>query len=136
MDLKLLCIRESSGAALDSPEKIRDLMREEGKADRECMWVLHLNQRSKLIEKELVSMGTINAAIVRPREVFKKAILNSTVNIITVHNHPSGDSEPSEDDIKIWNQLRNAGEIIGIPILDNLIITLNGKFYSEHNDKR
>jgi len=131
MDIKLLQIREAKGGSLTSPKLAAKLMSQEGKLDREAFWVLHLNSKHCLIEKELVAVGILDQAVVHPREVFKRAILNSSQAIITVHNHPSGDPTPAKEDKAIWERLRRAGEIIGIEVLDNLIITPNGKFYSE-----
>jgi len=68
MEIKLLQIKESTGETVSSPSEVYEVMREESKADRECMWVLHLNAKNKIIEKELVSMGTLNASLVTPRD--------------------------------------------------------------------
>ena len=131
MEIKLLQIRETTDEKLDSASVIADFLREEGKADRECFWVLHLDTQLQLISKELVSLGCLDSTTVHPREVFKGAILDSAATIITVHNHPGGGLTPSKEDIAIWNRLREAGEIIGIEVIDNLIITPAGKFFSE-----
>ncbi len=72
------------------------MMREEARADRECFWILHLNNRNRVIEKELISIGIGNSCLIHPREVFKKAIVNGAECIITVHNHPGGKVEPLE----------------------------------------
>ena len=128
--MKFMCVKEAKGILITKAMKVAGLMREEGKIDREAFWVLHLNAQKQVIEKELVSLGTVNASLVHSREVFKKAILNSAEAIITVHNHPSGCIEPSAEDQKIWKQLREAGKIIGIEVLDNLIITPQGNYYS------
>jgi len=106
-------------------------MKHEAKFDREAFWVLHLNTQNQVIEKELVSLGSVNYSVVHPREVFKKAILNSAAAIITVHNHPSENMKPSMEDERVWKGLNQAGEIIGIEVLDNLIITPQGVYYSE-----
>lgn len=103
----------------------------EGKIDRECFWVLHLNSQNCIVKKELVAMGTINAAAVAPREVFKGAILRSAKSIVTVHNHPSGHLEPSVEDLRFWDMLSKSGEILGIPVTDHLIIgPVSGQYYS------
>ena len=129
--IQLLYVREAKGDPVRSPADIALLMAEEAKADREAFWVLHLNTKNKILEKELVSLGILDHAMVHPREVFKKAILNSSSNIITVHNHPGDDPEPSNEDIAVWDKLIKAGEIIGITVLDNLVITPGGRFYSQ-----
>jgi len=130
MYVKLLQVREVTNEKAKSPRWIAEIMKEEAKADRECFWVLHLNTKLEIIEKELVAMGLVDATIVHPREVFKKAIVNGVTNIITVHNYPSGDLTPSSEDKAIWRQLEQAGNILGIPVQDNLIISSEG-YYSE-----
>ena len=119
-------VKEATEEKLNSPAKIYEFMQGEAKIDRECVWVLHLNSKLKMIEKELVSMGTLDAAPVHPREVFKKAILNSSSSIIVVHNHPSGDPTPTEEDMKVAKRLRQAGEILSIPLEDFLVISSKG----------
>ena len=131
MRIKLLQVREASDERVTEPEDIAKLMAEEAKADRECMWVLHLNPQNQIIEKELATMGLLDCVLAEPREIFKKAIINSAQSIITVHNHPSGQKEPSDNDKKTWRNLTKAGKILGIPVLDNMIITPKGDNYSE-----
>jgi len=134
--MKFICVKEARGEKITDAWKAVQLMEKEGKIDREAFWVLHLNTQNQIIEKELVSLGIVNCSVVHPREVFKKAILNSAVAIITVHNHPSGNTEPSAEDEKMWRTLNRAGEIIGINVLDNLIISPQGAYYSEKQGKR
>ncbi len=134
MELKILRVRESSGDSIRSPDALVSLMTEEAKADRECFWVFHLNTGNQVIEKDLVSIGTLSSSLVHPREVFKKAILNSAARIITVHNHPGGQSFPSKDDGITWGRLDEAGKLLGITVLDHLIITPSGKFFSSYQE--
>ena len=136
MKLKLLRVKEASGEAISSPEIVAKIMKEEGRIDRECLWVLHLNSGNMIIEKELVSMGTVNNSVVHPREVFKKAIINGATCIITVHNHPSGRIKPSPEDIEIWDTLKKAGELLGIKVIENLILTPSGDYYSDATDSK
>ena len=75
--------------------------------------------------EDKVSVGTLNASLVHPREVFKKAILNNSSHVVVAHNHPSGDSMPSEDDILTTRRLVEAGKILGIAVIDHLIVTQN-----------
>jgi len=90
---------------------------------------LYLDCRNKLIYEELISLGTLTTNLIHPREVFRPAIEKSAAAIILVHNHPSGDPEPSEDDIKITQQLIEASKLINIEILDHIIIG-KGKYIS------
>lgn len=89
---------------------------------KEHFQVLLLDTRSKLIKISEVSVGSLDTSIVHPREVFKEAISASAASVIFVHNHPSGDPSPSEDDIKLTERLCQAGEVIGIDVLDHIII--------------
>ena len=94
--------------------------------DREHFIVLGLDSKNKVIYREIAHIGTLNSAIIHPREVFKKAIIMSCSSIITAHNHPSGNSKPSEDDLKIQRTLIKCGKLLQIKIRDNLIIGKNG----------
>lgn len=87
--------------------------------------VLILDSKNKLIALETISVGTINSTIVHPREVFKGAIKRSANAIILVHNHPSGDPTPSDEDIRITKRLAEAGEIVGIKVLDHIVVGKN-----------
>lgn len=135
MELKLMQVREASSETVDCPEMVISVMADDSKADRECFWVLHLNSANRLIEKELVSIGILDSSLVHPREVFKKAILNGAAGIITVHNHPSGQTKPSREDKSMWACLDESGGILRIDVLDHLIITPTGEYYS-HKQRR
>jgi len=90
---------------------------------KEHFLVCCFNVRNKLIAVDEVSKGTLTASLVHPREVFETAIKRHSAQIIVAHNHPSGDSEPSEDDIRITKRLYEAGKIMGIELMDHIIIT-------------
>jgi len=94
-------------------------------AKKEHFVVLYLNARNQLIHKEVISIGTLNASLVHPREVFKPALEHLAVSIIVAHNHPSGDSKPSEADIMLTGRLADAGKLLGIELTDHLIVTGN-----------
>jgi DNA repair protein RadC len=96
---------------------------------KENFVVLYLDARNKLIYKETVSIGSLNANLVHPREVFEPAVRNLAAQIILAHNHPSGDPEPSEDDLEMTKRLVEAGKILGIEVIDHVIITKT-KFFS------
>ena len=93
---------------------------------REHFLVLLLNARHEVMAKETVSIGSLNASIVHPREVFKPAITASAASVILVHNHPSGDPEPSEEDLTITKRLVEAGELLGVQVLDHVIVASRG----------
>jgi DNA repair protein RadC len=94
--------------------------------DREQFLAVILDGRNQVIGFNLVAVGTLTAALVHPREVFKAAILTNAAAIILVHNHPSGDPEPSAEDKALTGRLKEAGEIIGIRVLDHVVIGDHG----------
>ena len=94
---------------------------------------LHVNTKQKLIGVHVVSIGTLNASLVHPREVFKAALLTNAAGLILAHNHPSGDPTPSPEDRALVSRLRQAGDILGVELLDALIVTDpmdGGAYYS------
>lgn len=90
---------------------------------------LYLNTKNQVLHKQTIFIGSLNASIVHPREVFKEAFRRSAASIICIHNHPSGDPTPSREDIEVTKRLAESGKIIGIEVLDHLIIGEN-KFVS------
>jgi DNA repair protein RadC len=90
--------------------------------DREHFCILLLNSRNQVIGKEVVSVGSLDASIVHPREIFKNSIKRSAASIVLVHNHPSGDPTPSDDDLEITKRLVEAGRILGIHVMDHVVI--------------
>ncbi|CAM3830653.1 DNA repair protein RadC [Paenibacillus lactis] len=88
----------------------------------EEFWILMLNTKNGVIAKHRVSVGTLNSAIVHPREVFRAAITRASASIICLHNHPSGDCTPSPEDISLSRRLRECGDLIGIEVLDSLVV--------------
>ena len=103
-------------------EDVYNYLEEFKNEDREHFIVVGLDTKNKPCYREIVSMGTLNSSLIHPREVFKKAIMMSCNSIIIAHNHPSGDTKPSKEDIEATRKLKKAGEIIQIPILDHVII--------------
>ena len=93
---------------------------------REHFVVLLLSARHECVAVETVSIGILNASIVHPREVFRPAVLAAAASIVVAHNHPSGDPEPSEEDIAITRRLAQVGELLGIAVLDHVILAARG----------
>jgi DNA repair protein RadC len=89
---------------------------------RELFVLLLLDTRNEVLGIETISVGTLNASIVHPREVFRPAIAAGAASILVAHNHPSGNPAPSEDDLEITKRLVKAGDLVGIPVLDHLIL--------------
>ncbi|MCC6348390.1 MAG: DNA repair protein RadC [Candidatus Eisenbacteria bacterium] len=109
------------------PEDVTKLFgRRLTKHAREHFLVVLLNARHEVDAVETVSIGSLNASIVHPREVFKPAILASAASVVLVHNHPSGDPEPSEEDLAITKRLVEVGELLGIGVLDHVIVASRG----------
>ena len=97
-------------------EKLRD-------KKKEYFIAVFLDSKNKIIKDEVISIGTLNSSLVHPREVFKEAIKNSANSIILVHNHPSGNVEPSEEDYRVNQKLIETGEIVEIKVLDHLVVS-------------
>lgn len=103
----------------DAYRVVRDFLE---KCDRETVLAILLSTKHKINGIHVVSVGSLDASFMTPREVFKAAILTNAAAIIVAHNHPSGDPTPSKEDIKTANRIKQAGEILGIQMLDFLII--------------
>jgi DNA repair protein RadC len=112
-------------AAVSSASDICRLMRGTASADRESFYAIHTNVRNQPIGIEEVSRGTLYSTEVHPREVFKSAILDNAAAVIFAHNHPSGLADPSREDIELTARLKDAGDILGIKVLDHVIVAGN-----------
>ncbi len=111
---------------ITSPEDVANifipLLRDEVK---EQFIVVCLNSANKIIKYEIISIGNLNSSVVHPREVFKSAVENNAASIILLHNHPSGNTEPSNEDITITKKIVEAGKMMDIPVYDHIIIAGN-----------
>jgi DNA repair protein RadC len=111
---------------ITSPEDVAEyfipILRDELK---EKFYVICLNSANKIIKYEIVSIGNLNSSVVHPREIFKIAIENSSASVILIHNHPSGNSEPSNEDIAVTRKLVESGKILDIQVFDHIIIAGN-----------
>jgi len=108
------------------PEDVWKELRDIRDHKKEHFVIFFLDSRNQEIKREVISVGSLNANLVHPREVFEPAVKNLAAQVILAHNHPSGDAEPSEDDLKLNKRLVEAGEILGIQVIDHIIITKNG----------
>ncbi len=100
---------------------------------QENFYVINLNTANKIINFKKISSGTLNGVLIHPREVFKVAIENNAAKIIIMHNHPSGNEKPSDEDIELTKAIKKSGELIGIGLLDHIIIA--EKKYFSFRDK-
>jgi len=120
---RLYCAEPKDISSIRSPQDIVNLfMNEMRYLDREHLRVVLLNTKNQVLRVETVSIGTLNTSAVHPREIFKSAIKHSAAVIILVHNHPSGDPTPSNQDMEVTKRLSEVGSIIGIEVLDHLIV--------------
>jgi DNA repair protein RadC len=126
---RIWCRSGPGDRPIRGPEDIQDRCRAYVAARKEHFLALHLNTRHVVVREELVSVGSLSASIVHPREVFRSAILETSASLILVHNHPSGDPTPSDDDIEITMRLAEVGDLVGIPIVDHVVLG-DGTFYS------
>jgi len=105
-----------------SPSQIFDTFSFLQHETKEHFITLHLDGKNRVICCDIVSSGSLNQSIVHPRETFKTALLSSAAGIILMHNHPTGDPTPSSEDLEVTRRLREAGDLIGIKVLDHIII--------------
>jgi len=108
------------------PREIWEELKDLRDHKKEHFVIFYLDSRNQEIKREIVSVGSLNANLVHPREVFEPAVRNLAAQIILAHNHPSGDPEPSEDDLEITKRLVESGKILGIEVIDHIIITKTG----------
>lgn len=101
--------------------------------EKEVVVAFYLDTRNKIISREIISIGTLNQTIIHPREVFRTAIARNANGLIISHNHPSGSANPSNEDIKITKELKEAGDLLHIKLLDHVIVTKD-TFYSFSNE--
>lgn len=131
--IQLLCIAELSkrlakasfadSLSFSNPKTIADYLMEDMRhLNREQVLLLMFDTKGRLIRESIISIGTINASLLSPREIFLEALRNEAVSLILVHNHPSGDPTPSNEDIMITKRIREASSFIGIPLIDHIII--------------
>lgn len=121
-----LKLRGSEIQEIKTPKDCFDLLGNEMQyLDQENFIVLSLDIKQRLIAKDIISKGTINATVVHQREVFQIAVRRLAASIVCVHNHPSGDVKPSREDIMITKQIAEAGRVVGIPLRDHVIIGRN-----------
>ena len=110
------------GAVLSSAQLGEEFILEMKDLVQEHLIVLFLNSKNEIIKKKTLFIGSLNQSVAHPREIFKYAVKYSSARIIIIHNHPSGDPEPSESDITLTKALVESGKILGIPVLDHVIV--------------
>lgn len=101
-----------------------------GEEDREVFLVMCLNTQNRITAIHRCHVGSLNASLISPREVFKSAILNNSSSIIVSHNHPANSKQPSSEDLEVTKRLQECGRVLDIEVLDHIIVTPDGKFTS------
>lgn len=112
-----------AGEVIDTKDDVVRQVEDIRAEQQEHFIVLILDGQNRLLEKFDASRGTSNASLAHPREIFKRAIANNATGIICIHNHPSGTTTPSPEDIQTTKRLKEAGELLGIPMYDHIIVT-------------
>ena len=135
-----MLINQKIGTRVEGAAHIAKILQSVLKAEHETdkmkehFWVVGLNRKNIISYLELVSLGGLDSATVHPRETFRFAIMKAVSSIILVHNHPSGDTHPSEADDVMTQKLKQAGKILGIEVLDHLIITKGKESYYSYRE--
>jgi len=136
---KLQLVQEGQAMAMPvtGPEELALQMKEIAMADREHMVVIFLDTKNRPIGRQVVSIGTLNATLVHPREIFKAALVTgSGANALTLaHNHPSGVLTPSREDDEITLRIARAGAILNVPFIDHVILAPDGGYFSYKNSR-
>ncbi|WP_184403499.1 RadC family protein [Geomicrobium halophilum] len=115
--------REGERYVIRTPEDVSDYVMEEMRfLSQEHFVAIYLNTKNQVLHKKTIFIGSLNASIVHPREVFKEALRRSAASIVCLHNHPSGDPAPSKEDSEVTKRLVECGKILGIDVLDHIII--------------
>ena len=117
-----------SGSAIISSAEVIPHVSEIRQQNREHLLVLYLNGRQELIKKELVAIGGLNFNNLEPRDVLAPAVILPCAYFIMVHNHPSGNPTPSQDDLEVTERLLAAGELLGITLIDHIVVTATGLY--------
>ena len=123
-------VKEPKGKKVRDATDIAKSFDEISGMDKEAFFVVTLNTKMIEIDRHMISLGTLNASLVHPREVFKPAILDSAACVALVHNHPTGDTTPSKEDDATTTRLVESGRILGITVIDHVIVGSGSSFYS------
>jgi len=126
---KILIKDHTEKLLINGPSDVLQVCEGIAGSKKEVFMVLLLDSNNAVTASEIVAVGTLNMAVVHPREVFKLAITRSANSVILVHNHPSGNLKPSKEDVEITSRLAQAGEILGIRLLDHVIVSEDVKEY-------
>jgi DNA repair protein RadC len=119
-------LKDKKTTLLLSPEEVWAELKDIRDHKKEHFVVFYLDTRNQTIKRETISIGTLNSSLVHPREVFEPAIKHSAAQVLIAHNHPSGSTDPSQEDIEVTKRLVEAGKLLGIEVVDHVIVAKNG----------
>lgn len=125
LELGKRILKDKKAELILSPRDVWDNLHDVRDNKKEHFVVFYLDARNQKIQKEIISVGILNANLIHPREVFEPAIKCSAAQILISHNHPSGETQPSDDDINVTKRLIDAGKILGIEVVDHVIVSQN-----------
>lgn len=130
----ILKVAEDEKKDITSPAIVVEIMKEDFSPVNESMHILILNIKNQIIEKYLVAKGNYNTLLIKPIDIIRPVIMTAGNNIIIVHNHPSGDSSPSEEDINFTKKMKKGCDVVGINILDHVIYTDENHYSFKKNE--
>jgi len=129
-------LKVAKNTKIVSPKDIAEILKgflsiaDDVEKDREHLWTIGLNVRNVVVYAELVSMGTSTECLISPKEIYRRAVIGNVNGIILAHNHPSGDVNPSSEDLQVTKKIKEVGETIGINLIDHVIINDKGDYFS------
>ncbi|HVY67843.1 MAG TPA: DNA repair protein RadC, partial [Patescibacteria group bacterium] len=119
-------LKDKQAVLILSPREVWERLKDIRESKKEHFIVFFLNTQNQEIEREIISVGTLNASLIHPREVFEPAVKCLASHIIVAHNHPSGSLEPSDEDVNVTKRLCDSGRLLGIEVLDHVLVTGGG----------
>lgn len=130
---RALAVEDNNLPMINSAKDAVAQLQELRSAKKEHFIVLYLNARNQLIFKETISVGTLNASLIHPREVFEPAVRYLAAQVVIAHNHPAGDPSPSQEDLELTKQLVDAGKLLGIELKDHVVVSKTNFFsFADH----
>ena len=122
--LRIIATEQKESFSITRPSELYEIVKKDlyGKT-KEHLYVISLDSRNKCISKDLISIGTVNETLIHPREIFRTALHKNATYIALAHNHPSGDTTPSDEDIKVTQRVASAGSILGVSLIDHLVVS-------------
>lgn len=134
MDQSELEEKYPSEAEITNSHMVSREMRDIKNWEKEAFVAFYLDTQNKIISREILCIGTLDTVMVHPRDVFRTAIVRNAKSVIVAHNHPSGKTEPSDEDLRITKELKKAGDVLHIRLLDHVIVSKEGYYSLSDNN--